>query len=132
MINPKEKGVAENDIKGLRILIIEDESLVMMLIEDTLFDIGCAVAGTASRLDDAMKKVSSLAFDAAILDVNLNGSQSFSIAHKLRERGIPFVFATGYGEAGIPEDLRGLPILVKPFQQSELERALASAVASRK
>ena len=126
-----EKNAAAIDVKSLCILIIEDESLVMMLIEDTLVDLGCAIAGTASRVDDAMAKVSSLNFDAAILDVNLNGVESFPIAEKLLERGIPFVFATGYGQAGIPESLRGIPTLAKPFRQNDLKGALALAFASR-
>ena len=117
-------------IQGLRVLIVEDESLVSMLIEDTLADIGCTVVGVASRLDEALRKVSSLAFDLAILDVNLNGSETSPVAEALGKRGTPFILATGYGPGGIPESFKGAPILAKPFGQSDLERVLAAALAS--
>lgn len=96
-------------LKGLRVLIIEDESMVTMLIEDTLADLGCAVVGSASRLDEAMAKASSLECNAAILDVNLNGSHTYAVADVLAARGIPFIFATGYGAAGLPAGSRGAP-----------------------
>ena len=117
-------------IQGLRVLIIEDEALVAMLIEDTLDDIGCVVVGVASRLEEAMSKVSSLTFDLAIVDVNLGGAESYPVVEMLARRGTPFILATGYGPGGIPESLRGAPILAKPFVRDELERALAKALAS--
>lgn len=119
------------DHAGLRVLIVEDESMVTMLIEDFLADMGCAVAGIASRLDDALSSVSALDFDVAILDVNLNGLQSYPVAQVLQEKGIPFVMATGYGAAGLPQAFRNIPTLGKPFQQWQLERALRAAVRSR-
>jgi len=113
---------------GLRVLIVEDESMVTMLIEDFLADMGCAVAGVASGLDEALSSVSSLDFDVAILDVNLNGVQSYPVAQVLRERGIPFVMATGYGAAGLPQVFQSVPTVGKPFQQWQLERAIRAAV----
>jgi len=113
---------------GLRVLIVEDESMVTMLIEDFLADMGCAVAGVASGLDEALSSVSSLDFDVAILDVNLNGVQSYPVAQVLRERGIPFVMATGYGAAGLPQAFQSVPTVGKPFQQWQLERAIRAAV----
>ncbi len=82
--------VTETGLEGLRVLIIEDEAMIAMLIEDMLADIGCGVIGIASRFEEAMRKVSSLAFDLAILDVNLNGSQTFPVAEALANRDIPF------------------------------------------
>ena len=117
-------------IQGLRVLIVEDESLVSMLIEDTLADIGCTVVSVASRLEEAMRKVSSLEFDLAILDVNLNGSETYPVAEVLARRGTPFIVATGYGPGVILESFRGAPVLAKPFGQSDLERVLAAAWAS--
>lgn len=122
-------AVIDEKLAGLRVLIVEDESLVTMLIEDTLADIGCVVADVASKLEEAIEKASSLDFDIAILDVNLNGDQTYPIAEELARRGIPLVFATGYGAAGLPEQFRAAPILAKPFQQSDLERALTEALA---
>jgi CheY-like chemotaxis protein len=116
---------------GRRVLVIEDESLVSMLLEDTLAEIGCEIAALASRFNDAMKKASSLSFDIAILDVNLNAQQTFPIAEVLNERGLPFVFATGYGPANLPSGLQRAPVLQKPFHQHDLERALGAALADR-
>ncbi len=113
----------------LRILIIEDESMITMLLEDTLADMGCQVVAVASQLDEAMEKAASLDFDVAILDVNLNGSQSYPVAEALVKRSIPFVFTTGYGAAGVPEKFRQVPLLPKPFQPGDLENAVAAAFA---
>jgi CheY-like chemotaxis protein len=123
-----EDMVPSNTFAGLRVLVIEDESMVTMLIEDTLADIGCAVTGTASRLDEAMEKAASLDFDMAILDVNLNGAQTFAVADALASRGKPLIFATGYGAAGIPSKFRHIPLLPKPFQQCDMEIVLRQAL----
>ena len=82
-----------------------------MLIEDTLAEI-CEIVGIASCLEDAMSEVSWLTFDAAILDVDLDGKQTYPVAEALARRGIPFVLATGYGASGVLEDLRrNVPLL---------------------
>jgi len=121
----------ETRFSGLRVLVVEDESLVAMLIEDTLASIGCIVAGVAGRLEEAARQISSLEFDLAILDVNLNGRQSYPLAEALSKKGIPFFFATGYGVVGLPEMFRSIPILEKPFQQDDFERTLAKAMVSK-
>jgi CheY-like chemotaxis protein len=118
-----------SQLSGRRVLIIEDEALVMMLLEDTLTDAGCEIAGAASRIEEALEKARSLAFDVAVLDVNLNGRQTFDVARCIAQRGIPFVFATGYGAASLLADFQGVPILQKPFQQEDLEAALCLALA---
>jgi CheY-like chemotaxis protein len=123
--------IAGHGIAGRSILIVEDETIVAMLIEDLLEDLGCEVAGIASRLDEAVEKVSALPFDAAILDVNLNGHQTYPLAELLREKGCPFVLATGYGTATLPEGMDGVPVISKPFDLHDLERALTSALAMR-
>lgn len=110
----------------LRILIVEDEMLVAMNIEDMLLDLGHEVSGMAGRLDTALALASEGSFDAAMLDVNLAGQQSFPVADLLAERNIPFLFATGYGLQGIEERHRGRPVLQKPFRMSDLGEALAA------
>jgi CheY-like chemotaxis protein len=120
---------AAHDLAGRRVLVIEDESMVRMLLQDMLEDIGCVVVGSASRLPEAIEKARSLAFDVAILDVNLNGERTFPIAEVLAERGVRFAFATGYGMASLPPHFNGRPVLQKPFQQQELERVLRAALA---
>lgn len=121
-------AVAPSDLAGLRLLVIEDESMVAMLLEDMLSEIGCEVVGVAARVNDAAEKAKSLAFDIAILDVNLNGRNTFAIADSLTERGVAFVVATGYGAVSLPESLQRVPILQKPYQQRDLVRALRAAL----
>jgi CheY-like chemotaxis protein len=118
----------QDALRGRRILIVEDESMVMMLMQDFLEDIGCEVAGVASRLNEALGQVETLAFDAAILDVNLHGQQTFALARDIIGRGRALVFATGYGASTLPPDLRDVPVLQKPFHQQDLERTLWAAL----
>ena len=110
--------------RRLRILIVEDEMLVAMNIEDMLLDLGHEVAGLASRLEPALALAAEGQFDIAMLDVNLAGQQSFPVAAILASRGIPFLFATGYGAKGVAEEYRSYPVLQKPFSAHDLEQAL--------
>jgi CheY-like chemotaxis protein len=121
----------EIDLKGRRVLVVEDDPLVAMLLVDMVEAIGCELAAVASRLDDALDKAQHLSFDLAILDVNLEGANTFQVAELLSKRAIEFVFATGYGEAHLPADLTYAPVLQKPFVARDVARALRRAVASR-
>jgi CheY-like chemotaxis protein len=114
--------------RALRILIVEDEMLVAMNIEDILLDLGHEVAGLAGRLEGALALAREATLDLAMLDVNLAGEQSFPVADALIERGIPFLFATGYGIKGIPERYRDRPVLQKPFRAQDLAEALQRAL----
>ncbi len=116
-------------LAGMRVMVVEDEALLAMWVEDILGEMGCEVVATASRLDDAMDKARALAMDVALLDVNLAGQLSYPVAEILQARGIPFVFATGYGAAGLPNGLQDVPMLPKPFQQDRLAEALRRARA---
>jgi DNA-binding response OmpR family regulator len=106
------------------VLIVEDEMLVAMNIEDMLLELGHEVAGIASRLAPGLALARDAAIDAAVLDVNLAGEPSFPIADLLEERGVPFLFATGYGVQGIDERYRGRTVLQKPFRLADLGTAL--------
>ncbi len=108
----------------LRVLIVEDEMLVAMNIEDMLLDLGHEVAGIASRLAPGLALARDADIDAAVLDVNLAGEPSFPIAELLEARGVPFLFATGYGLQGIDERYRGRTVLQKPFRLVDLGVAL--------
>lgn len=110
--------------RRLRVLVVEDEMLVAMNIEDMLLDLGHEVAGLASRLEPALSLASEGRFDLAMLDVNLAGQPSFPVADILIARGIPFLFATGYGAKGIAPAYRGHPVLQKPFRERDLGEAL--------
>jgi CheY-like chemotaxis protein len=107
-----------------RILVVEDEMLIGMLLEDMLADLGHEVAAVIPRLKDALAAVDRETFDLAILDVHLHGESAFPVADALVAKDIPFVFATGYGERGLPETYRGRPVLQKPFAKDDLERVL--------
>lgn len=108
-----------------RVLVVEDESLVAMLIEDMLGDMGYEVVAVAARIDQALDIARGVVADLAILDLNLAGQRTDSVAEVLRARGIPFMFATGYGAAGVAQEWSHVPVVQKPFQEFELSRALS-------
>ena len=114
----------EIDLAGLKVLVVEDEMMVSMLIEDMLGDMGCVVVGPASRLDEAMALVESSDIDCAVLDVNLGGQPIFPLADLLRSKGRPYAFATGYGDSALRDVDKGSPVLQKPFRESDLQRVL--------
>ena len=114
----------EESVTPKRVLIVEDEVMVAMMIGDMLIDLRCEVAATAARLDEAVRLAHTAAFDLAILDVNLAGQPTYTVAEALRARRIPFVFATGYGASHIDKAYDDAPILPKPFQQQDLARAI--------
>jgi CheY-like chemotaxis protein len=118
---------AVSSIAGKRVLIVEDELMIRMLLQDMLADLGCKVAGEAGRIDEALTLAKQIEFDVAILDVNLNGQPISPVVDILIERGLPFVFATGYGQRGVPEAYRHTPTLQKPFQAEALAQAIKAA-----
>jgi CheY-like chemotaxis protein len=113
-----------------RILIVEDETMIAMMEEDFLKELGWHVVGLAGGTDGALAMARDASIDAALLDVNLSGRDTFAVADILSERHIPFVFATGYGADGVADRFRGVPRLTKPFQRDELGHALEQAMAS--
>jgi DNA-binding response OmpR family regulator len=108
-----------------RALVVEDEVLVGMLLEEMLHELGHELAALSTHLDEALSLARSATFDFAVLDINLNGRQSFPIADAIRARGLPFLFATGYGSPILGTAWRDVPILQKPFSLDELRAALA-------
>jgi CheY-like chemotaxis protein len=110
---------------GRRVLVVEDEMIVSWLLEDMLANLGYTVVGPAARVAQALAMIDAEAIDVALLDVNLNGQTSYPIADALAARGVPFVFSTGYDKDRLLDPYRTLPMLQKPFHQSELGDALA-------
>ena len=108
-----------------RVLVVEDEYLIRMLLEDMLADLGYAVAAAVGTIAEASELAANGDFSAAILDVNLDGKEIFPVADILDGRGLPFVFVTGYGERNLPEHYRDHPTLQKPFQTDQLDAALS-------
>jgi len=115
---------ADEKLNGLRILVVEDEAAISMLLEDMLMDFGCQVVGPAARLTTALEMVEAESFDLAILDVNLAGDPIYPVAEALARRDVPFIFSTGYGGGGIKDPFRNRPVVQKPFGQQELKRTL--------
>jgi len=122
----------KNSVAGKRVLVVEDELMIRLLLQDMLADLGHTVAGEAGRIEEALALAKEGEFDVAILDVNLNGQLISPVVEALVERGLPFVFATGYGQRGVPEPFRKTPTLLKPFQLDALAQAIeAAAPAAR-
>ena len=113
-----------------RILVVEDEALVAMLVEDALLDAGFAVIGPARSVSEAMALLAAEVPAAAVLDLNLGGETSVSVADALAARGIPFVVATGYGAAGLPAGHKHVPVLPKPYDPADLTAALERLCAA--
>jgi CheY-like chemotaxis protein len=118
---PKELTISR------RVLIIEDEVMIALSIEEALEEPGFEVAGTATRVDQALEMVESIAFDIAILDVNLALEKSFPVADLLASKGARFIFMTGYGPDGTEGRYDSVPVVFKPFQTADLATALVAA-----
>jgi CheY-like chemotaxis protein len=116
-------------LRGVRILLVEDEALVAMLMEDMVGDLGGTVVASASRVAAALSVVEdrSMEIDFALLDVNLGGEDVFPVAAALAERNIPFAFSTGYGSGGLPDPWRDRPALQKPFTEEQVIAVAAQA-----
>lgn len=112
---------AQRAAEGRRVLVVEDEMTIVLMIEDTLVDLGAEVVGPASRLDAALRLAGEASLDAAILDVNIRGGHTYTVADILAERGVPFVFCSGYSDWAIEDRHRDRPRLGKPYSSKELE-----------
>jgi DNA-binding NtrC family response regulator len=114
--------------QGLNVFVVEDEALVALNLEDMLDELGCTVIGPAMRLGRAKEMVDdAFVADVAILDVNIAGEPVFPVAERLAGKGIPVIFATGYGQAGLPVTWHGSPVLQKPYTMDEVSGSLARA-----
>lgn len=110
---------------GPAILVVEDEPLVALAVEDLLVTLGIRVIGPAPNVAKALGLVEQGGFDGALLDVSLRGERVDAVADALAARGIPFVFTTGHGVDALPEGHRQRPLLVKPFRNTDLNKAVA-------
>ena len=111
-----------------RVLIVEDDVLLALHLEDLLTALGHEVVGQATRIEMAMELARKSDLDFAVLDINVAGTKSFPVADILRQRGIPFAFATGYGVDGLTDGYRYFPVLQKPYAQEDLERTIAQVL----
>ena len=114
-----------------RVLVVEDEAMIAMHVEDMVEEFGSEVVGPAARIEEALSHASGAELDAAILDINVGGSVIYPVAHVLEERGIPIIFASGYGSKTLPARFKGRPVLSKPFSFEALTQALRSVLKNR-
>lgn len=120
---PSEKP--SRSASGLRVLLVEDEIMVVLLFEEMLAELGHEIVGPVAHIAKALEMAQREALDAALLDVNIDGREVYPVADALAARGIPFVFVTGYGKAGLRASYRDRPILQKPFRQRDLRDLFA-------
>lgn len=128
---PSKHGFPLMTTRGKRILIVEDEMLVAMNLEDDLLSLGFEVVGPAMRLETALELARTAGIDGAVLDINLHGGRSYPVATILRDRGIPFIFATGYGHAEQVDAFADVTTLAKPYRTEDLAKALDEAISER-
>lgn len=113
------------DLAGLRILIVEDEVLIGMMLESMLEDLGCHVVGLAASVDEALASVRQHTPDGVLLDMNMTGKSTHAVAEELLGRAMPFLLVTGYdGVDSDPPAIRAAPRLKKPFSQDELAQRM--------
>ena len=124
MANTAGKGVLADH----RVLIVEDEYFLADDMAQVLQRLGASVVGPVQTPDNALALLADEPVDAAILDINLKGEMVFPVADALREQGVPFVFATGYDEAVVPEAYKDVPRWEKPFKPEDLAKALPELV----
>ncbi len=113
---------------GGSVLLVEDETMIRMMVAEMLEDLGYRVAAEAGDIDEALRLVETVEFDIAILDVNVNGKVVSPVAAAIAARKRPFIFATGYGVQGMPEEFRSRPALQKPFQMETLARMIEAVL----
>jgi CheY-like chemotaxis protein len=125
---------ASSSLEGMRVLVVEDEALVALMLQDMLADLGCGLAGSAETVEAALAEIAHIEpIDAAILDVHLGGELVFPVADELSHRHIPFVFSTGFGPKDLAERYPDSAYLAKPYGPEALAAALARLrVSSRR
>jgi CheY-like chemotaxis protein len=124
--------VPEPLLVGKRVLIVEDESLVAMLIEGLLEECECIIIGPYGTVEKALEVARSETFDLAVLDVNLRGRMVYPVAELLSERHIPFLFLSGYGDEAIPPGHAAWKVCAKPFRGNDLVKMLSAALMSER
>ncbi|MGA7993832.1 MAG: response regulator [Bradyrhizobium sp.] len=112
-------------LSGRRVLVVEDEMLVLIMIEDMLADLGCQSVTSAATVDKALTLINAQAFDVALLDMNLNGTDSHPVADALSARGVPFIYSTGNTGQSSKDGYSDRPVLKKPFKYEEMAGILA-------
>jgi CheY-like chemotaxis protein len=122
-------NVQASILAGLRVLVVEDEMLVSLLIEEMLTDHRCAIVGPYATVPPAVEAAKSEAIDVALLDVNIGGLKVYPVANALMARRIPFLFLSGYGESAVPKDRPEWRVCSKPFREGDLIEMMSQQLA---
>ena len=125
------KASRQCSLSGLKMLVVEDETIISFLLEDMLSNLGCEKVALASNVGDALDEIDRAAPDAAVLDVNLGGEMVYPVAERLNAAKVPFIFTTGYGRGGIKFEWATNPVVQKPFNIDTLAKALGSVLQAR-
>jgi CheY-like chemotaxis protein len=117
-----------SSLTGLRVLVVEDEALVGLLVEDFLHGFGCKIVGAADSTAEALGLIQAEAIDVAVIDLKLKGEMAYPLADALKAAGVPFVFATGHPANQIDGVYSQIPVVGKPFEEGELRGAILEAI----
>jgi CheY-like chemotaxis protein len=120
--------LSKRELSNRKVLVVEDEMIIAMLIEDMLDEFGCKLVGPATNVPRALELIGKESIAVAVLDLNLDGKDTYAIADALQRKNVPFIFATGYGSTGLRQEYGNRPVLQKPFQARDLETALTEAL----
>jgi CheY-like chemotaxis protein len=120
--------LSKRELSNRKVLVVEDEMMIAMLIEDMLDEFGCRLVGPATNVARALELISKESIDLAVLDLNLDGKDTYAIAAALQRKNVPLIFATGHGSTGLRQEYANRPVLQKPFQARDLETALTEAL----
>jgi len=123
--------MGQSALEGRRVLVVEDELAIAMLLETVLEDQRCSIVGPYGSLDETLVAARTEQLDLAVLDINLAGQMVFPAAEVLDARGVPFLLLSGYGQDGLPPDRQHWPVFGKPFKLDELVSALGGLLARR-
>lgn len=124
----RDNGQANGAVIGLkrdekpRVLLVEDEALVAMMIQETMTEFGFQVIGPVSTASEALAAARNSQFEAAVLDINLGDGMVYTVAEILSKRGVPFVFVTGYDAESVDSRFTGVPVLQKPIERNMLQK----------
>lgn len=113
-------------LEGLRILVVEDEMMIAMLMEDFIEEFGCTIVGPVANIENALLLIRTEAIDGALLDLNLAGNAAYPVADELAGRAIPFIFVSGYGDQELRSEYNERPKLPKPFRRTDLRHVMTT------
>ena len=120
--------MSKQELSNRKVLVVEDEMMIAMLIEDMLDEFGCKLVGPATNVPRALELIGKESIAVAVLDLNLDGKDTYAIADALQRKNVPFIFATGYGSTGLRQEYGNRTVLQKPFQARDLETALTESL----